>query len=65
MLVAGGGGNFGEALDAFHASLDEPIPGELSDEELELKRRNRIALENEAALRGLMSAAALPLAGGD
>lgn len=51
-------------MDLFHAALDEPLPGELSAEAMELKRRNRIAKENERALSALMGVAALPTAGG-
>lgn len=64
LLVAGGGGNLSDAMDLFHAALDEPLPGELSAEAMELKRRNRIAKENERALSALMGVAALPTAGG-
>lgn len=43
-----------KALDAFHGSLDEPIMGELTEEQLERMRNNRVALENQAAIQALM-----------
>lgn len=48
----------------FNDALAEPLPGELSDEEIELRRRNRIALENQAALERLMGVSRLQTVGG-
>ena len=60
----GGGGSLGDALARFEDALREPLPGELSADEVELRRRNRIALENQAALQRLMQVSQLPTAGG-
>jgi hypothetical protein len=41
---------------------DEPLPDEQTPDQIEQRRRNRIALENEGALARLQAAATMEMA---
>ena len=63
LVVAAAQGNLYEALQRFEESLTEPLPGELSAKQIEMRRRNRIAEQNASALQALMSVTAMPMPG--
>ncbi len=58
LLVHAAAGVGGNAIELLERSLDEPLPAELSGEEMEQLRRRRVASENavsHAKLVGLMN----------
>ncbi len=58
LLVHAAAGIGGDPVEQLERSLDEPLPAELSGEEMEQLRRRRVASENavsHAKLVGLMN----------
>lgn len=53
LTLLGSGVNLDEIIGRYDTYLDEPLPDEVSAEEYEMRRRRKIALENQASLERL------------